>query len=308
VQWDQGFVTKRNVGRAKVSLEWLEHYDNIKKWELDHKKSSGAYLWAIEIEDRAAFRLWLSMSEDERAKTGLLAKKTPGGTVMLPPGFKINCFNPKLSSITNQDDDIKEMISAGLNTPEDIMTGSSKGITFSGSKMSRGPVSDRIQDQIADLERFMIYSFWRGALWMHSKVTGLNWEHKIKKVYKFDEGEPKSKQVVKELHETIEISFPVSEMGDLEAKARALLGVKHGPVTETLGISREAVAQALGFFDYHSERLAYATEDQEYPELPMTAYIESAQAMQGETTNTVPDDSPNTTEPSEPDTESTDDT
>jgi hypothetical protein len=47
LQWDQGFVTDRNVGRVRVTLDWLEHYTNIKKWELDHKKSSGAYLWTI---------------------------------------------------------------------------------------------------------------------------------------------------------------------------------------------------------------------------------------------------------------------
>ena len=55
VQWDQSFVTTRNVGSVKVALEWIEHYDNIKKWELDHKKSSGAYLWSVEVEDRSAF-------------------------------------------------------------------------------------------------------------------------------------------------------------------------------------------------------------------------------------------------------------
>jgi hypothetical protein len=168
--------------------------------------------------------------------------------------------------------------------------------------MSRGPVSDRIQDQIADLERFMIYTFWRGALWLYSKTTGTNWEVKVKEVYKFENGEPKTKQVVKELHETVKVSFPISEMGDLEAKSRALLGVKHGPVTETLGISRESVARALGFFNYNDERLRYATEDEEYPELPLTQYIESAQAMQGEATNTVTPDP----QPSEPDPESDD--
>lgn len=282
VQWDQGFVTTRNVGRVKVSLEWINHYDNIKKWELDHKKSSGAYLWAIKIEDRAAFRLWLSMTDEERDKAGLMGKKVPGGTIMLPPGFTIECINPKLASITNQDDDILKMISAGLNTPDDIMTGSSKGTTYSGTKMSRGPVSDRIQDTVADLERFMINTFWRSTLWLNSKVQDVNWEIKLNKAYKFEDGKPKFKKKIYQLHETVEICFPVSEMGDIEAKARALLGVKHGPVTETLGISNREVARRLGFQNYHSQRLAYATEEEEYPELATAALIESAQSMAGE--------------------------
>lgn len=282
VQWDQGFVTTRNVGRAKVALEWVEHYDNIKKWELDHKKSSGAYLWAIKIIDRAAFRLWLSMTDEERNKTGLMAKKTPGGTIMLPPGFELTCINPKLASITNQDDDILKMVSAGLNTPEDVMTGSASGTTYSGTKMSRGPVSDRIQDQVADLERWMIHGFWRGSLWLFHKVTGANWKHKVERAYKFEDGEPKFKKKDVPLHETIEVCFPVSEMGDLEAKAKTYLGVKHGPLTQTLGVANRDVARRLGFQSYHNSRLDAATEEKMYPKLALTEAIEAAESMGSE--------------------------
>ena len=266
VQFDQGLVTSRNVGRAKVALEWLEHYDNIKKWELDHKKSSGAYLWTIEVADRAAFRLWLGMSDEERKKTGLLQKKVPGGTVMLPPGFKLTCNNPKLASITNQDDDILRMVSAGLNTSEDQMTGSSSGQTYSGVKMSRGPINDRIHDQVADLQRFMVYGFWRAALFLYSKTGHMPWTVSMNKAYKFENKKPKFKKVQVEAHETISINFPSSEMGDMEAKVKALLGVKHGALTTTLGISNEEVANMLGIQSYHKSRLKAATETELYPE------------------------------------------
>lgn len=279
VQFDQGLVTSRNVGRLKVSLEWLEHYDNIKKWELDHKKSSGAYLWTIKVADRAAFRLWLGMTDDERKKTGLLEKKTPGATVMLPPGFDLVCNNPKLASITNQDDDILRMVSAGLNTSEDMMTGSSSGQTYGGVKMSRGPISDRIMDQVADLEAFMVHGFWRGAMWLHSKTGHMNWTVSDSKAYKFEDGEPKFKKFQVEAHETVSINFPTSEMGDLESKVKALMGVKHGALSQTLGISNEDSARRLGFQNYHKSRLKLATEDKYYPKL-MTD-LEAEQIAEG---------------------------
>lgn len=299
VQWDQGFITDRNVGRVRASLEWIEHYSNIKKWELDHKKSSGSYLWAIEIEDRQSFRMWLAMTDEERAKTGLLKKKVPGGTIMLPPGFKLDCHNPKLSSITNQDNDILDMVSAGLNMPKDVLTGSSSGTTFSGAKLSRGPASDRLQDQISDLDRFLVHGFWRGVMWLHSKLSGMPWEYKERKAYKFENGEPKFKNFKTKAHKTVSINFPISEMGDLEGKARALLGVKHGPVTEQLGMSRADVSKHLGFQNYNQSRLDSATEEKNYPELKTAAEIEAGQEA-GDAESKTPPVPPKVTPPVPP--------
>lgn len=282
VQFDQGFVTQRNVGRVRVTLEWLEYYTDLKKFEMDHKKSSGAYLWTIAIEDRQAFRMWLAMSDEEREKTGLLQKKVPGGTVMLPPGFTMSCNNPNLSSISNQDSDILRMISAGLNTPEDVMTGSNAGQTYSGAKLSRGPLADRIKDHVVEVDRWLIHGFWRGALWLHHKATGMPWEYKIRKAYKFEDKKPKFKNIMTEAHKTIEINFPISEMGDLEAKARAFMGVKHGSVIETLGLSRTEVANSMGTQNYHQSRLDLATEDERYPKLLTAAEIEMMQSKDGE--------------------------
>ena len=282
IQFDQGFVTQRNVGRVRVTLEWLEYYTDLKKFEMDHKKSSGAYLWTIEIEDRQAFRMWLAMSEEEREKTGLMQKKVPGGTVMLPPGFKMTCNNPKLSSISNQDADILKMISAGLNIPEDVMTGSSTGTTYSGAKLSRGPLADRIKDHVIEVDRWLIHGFWRGILWLNHKATGMPWEYKIRKAYKFENQKPKFKNVLTEAHKTVEINFPISEMGDIEGKARAFMGVKHGSVVETLGLSRTEVANSMGTQNYHQARLDLATEDDTYPELVTAAEIEMMQSKAGE--------------------------
>jgi len=214
--------------------------------------------------------------------TGILAPKTPGGTLMLPPGFKLVCHNPKLSPITNQDEDIKEMISAGLNVPKDVMTGSSSGTTYGGAKLSRGPVSDRTSDQQVDLERWLIHSFWRGVLWLNSKVTGTPWIVKEERAYKFENGQPKFKKVDVPLHRTIEIGFPQSAMDDLDNRTKALLGVKHGPLTKTLGVSNASVSRKLGFSQPTKERLLLATEEKQFPELMTNEEVESTQERQQE--------------------------
>lgn len=283
VKFDKGWCTKRNVGQVKTVLAWLQKYEDIKKWEYDHKKSSGAYLWTIEIEDQKAFRGWIAMSAEDKAKTGLMAKKTPGGTLMLPPGFKINCHNPKLTSITNQDNDILQLISAGLNTAEDMMTGSSSGTTFSGIKMSRGPISDRTSDQIIDLDRFLKYEFWRAVFFLANVVTGFKVDYKVKRAYEFNsKGEPKFKNFKVAAHKLIEIEYPASEIGNVEDKAKAFLGVKHGAVTDALGLSAEEIAGKLGFTSYRKSRLKNATEQEMYPELKTSEEIESEQAVNGE--------------------------
>lgn len=290
VRWDQGFVTKRNVGGVRATLKWLEKYEQLKDWEIDHKRSSGAYLWTIEVKDRQSFRLWLAMSDEERKKTGIMAPKVPGGTLFLPPGFKLECHNPKLSSISDQDTDILKLISAGLNVPEDVMTGSSSGSTYGGVKMSRGPVTDRIQDHIINLDRWLIHGFWRGVLWLHSQVNGLPWEYSTKVVYKFDsDGKAKLKTKKLQMHKTISITHPVSASVDLESTARALLGVKHGPVSEQLGIPKSAIAKALGFSDYNKARLAYATEEATLPALPLSNQLEQLQSKAGEANNGIVD-------------------
>lgn len=290
LQWNQGAVTKRNVGRVKASLIWLNRYDNLKAWEADHKKSSGAYLWSFEFEDLKAFKLWLSLTDSQRAETGLLKPKTPGMSLLLPPGMKMNCHNPKLPSITDQDNDILRMISAGLNTAEDVLTGSSSGTTYSGARLSRGPLADRVKDDIIELERYLIHTFWRGTFFLHCEKTGTSWSFKQKQAYKFENGVPKFKMKTLEGYRTIEISWPQSEMSEVESKSRALMGVKHGPVTEQLGISAKETAKQLGFQNYYKQRLESATEEETFPKLVESAVIESVQAQLGEASQKMPED------------------
>lgn len=57
-----------------------------------------------------------------------------------------------------------------------------------------------------------------------------------------------SRKVVKQPHELLEFTFPVSEVSDLEAVARAMLGVKHGSFVDVLGLPAGDIARKMEFW------------------------------------------------------------
>jgi hypothetical protein len=266
VSWDKSFVTRRNISYLRTVIEWLNHYENLKKYEIDHKKSAGAYLWIVTMEDAKTFRTWLSLSDEERRKTGIMAKKTPGSTLVLPPGMTVTAQNPKLPTISEADTDILHMVTGGLNEPEDVSTGQSKG-TFASVKASRGPMADRMSDEIAYFERFLRFEFYRAVFFLKAKVSGFPDTFSVKEAVDFKGQEPVFKDVKKKPEMLIDISFPVSEVNDAEARARAYLGVKHGSVYDVLGVSNDFIAKKMGIGNYRRMRLKQATEKERYPEL-----------------------------------------
>jgi hypothetical protein len=277
VAWDRGFLTRRAVSYMRTTVEWLNYYENLKKYEIDHKKSSGAYMWIFSFTEPRAFKLWLSLSDEDRRKTGLTAKKTPGGSLILPPGVEVEVKNPNLTRISEQDTDIMEMISSGLNEPEDVTLGRAKG-SYASIKASRGPMADRTADEIAYFERFLKYDFWQAVFFLKSSVSDFKNEYKVREATSFGkDGEPKFENRKKKAFQLIDISFPVSESIDYEGRAKGLMGVKHGPATDTLGIPYSEVAKRLGFGNYGKMRLRHATEKEVYPEL---IYSMDAESMQ----------------------------
>lgn len=266
VSWDRSFLTKRNVSHLRTILEWLNHYETLKKYEIDHKKSAGAYLWVCTMTDPKAFRTWLSLSDTERKQTGLMAKKTPGGTIILPPGMQLECINPSLPNISESDTDIFHMITSGLNEPEDVTSGQSKG-TFASVKASRGPMSDRLLDEISYFEKFLRHDFYGGIFYLKTMITGFPAVFDQKEAVDFKDQEPVLKNVKKRPELLLEITFPTSDVTDVESKARAYLGVKHGSLFDTLGIPNKEIAKRLGFGNYRKLRLQHATEEERYPEL-----------------------------------------
>ena len=297
VSWNKGLMTKRAVSYLRTTLVWLNHYENLKKYEIDHKKSAGAYVWAFKITDAAMFKLWLSLTDEQRRKTGILAKKTPGGTLVLPPGVELEVVNPSLSPIREQDTDILEMIGSGLNEEEGTMMGRSRS-TFASANATKGPMSDRISDEIAWFSRYLRYDFWGSVFLLRSKVDP-KFQNVIskKEVVGFKPTKRKNEVTgkIEYDHEPvmksrkflacqlIDISFPTSEMIDFEGRAKGLLGVKHGPISETLGVSNEDIARRMGFGGYPRLRLRKATEDYYFPRLLYGADAEMMQEkLEGE--------------------------
>jgi hypothetical protein len=266
VSCDKGYMTRRAISYLVTTIEWLNHYENLKKYEIDYKKSSGSYAWVFYFEDLAGFRNWMALSDDEKRKTGVGAKMVPGARLMLPPGMKVEVKNPQLTTIREQDTDIMSMAISGLNIPEDVATGQSRG-TFASVKASRGPMSDRVSDENAYFGRWMKYDFWGSVFFLKNKMGVLEERFKVRQAIGFKNKKPIFKNVSKLPEQLVDISYPMSEISDVESRVKAYCGVKHGPVTESVGIPNSEVARRIGVEGYARARLKKATEDELYPEL-----------------------------------------
>lgn len=302
VEWDLGYFTSRNVSQLRTTLEWINKYEDLKRYEIDHKKSSGSYLWVVTMTDIKAFRQWASLSDADRKKTGLMAKKTPGSTLILPPGMEMKCVNPNLSKISDADTDIMEMVVSGLNKPQDMITGGSNKGSYGSVKASRGPQTDRVSDSTTYFQRFLGRTFFRAIFFLRSTVTDFKFEYKVDKAVGFKKnGEPNIKKKKVQAWKLLDYNFPVSEASELESRAKALLGVKHGPIVETLGIPASLVARKLGFGNYTQLRLRKALEDKLYPKLVYNVDAESMQeSAEGEPAKKTTEKKPEEKKPTTP--------
>jgi hypothetical protein len=285
VQCDKTMITARNVSHLATTLEWINHYENMKKFEIDHKKSCGAYVHSFGFTDKTAFKTWIALSDEERSKTGVMQKLEPGSRLFLPVGMTHEIKAPQLPKITDSDNDLMMMVTSGLNQPQDQVTGQSTG-TYASVKASRGPASDRMSDESTFWERFMRYDFWRPVIFLSSVFGKVKKSYKVDRVIGYTKQKPEHKKVDTEACELLDFSFPTSAVTDPETVARALLGVKHGSVFSTLGIPLSVVARRLGFGNYKSLRLRFAEEEEQYPTLAPDVDQEATQEKQLETPKT----------------------
>lgn len=228
-----------------------------------------------------SFRKWVSLTDEEIEKTGFYKSKTPGGTVVLPPGMSMNCVNPNLTKISDTDTDIMQMVISGLNRSEDMVTGSNNG-TYASVKASRGPEADRKETKTERWRRFLVYDFWKHVFRIKSTMDT---KFKLLRDAEVVTGFDKSKNPIKgkkklPLWESMEITFPTSEVNDVESLAKGLLGVKHGSVVDTLGIPPSVVARRLGFRNYTRMRLQHAAEDAKYPTLASAVDAADSESQQ----------------------------
>lgn len=265
VEWDKTWITTRNIGHLRTVIGWSNLWEMMKAYEIDHKKSSGSYLWTLKIDDMRMYLKWLALSDEDRAKTGITEKKTPGSMLVLGPSMSLQASYPQLQSISDSDSDIQKMILSGLNENQDTSMGELRS-TFASAKASRGPASDRTSDEIALFQNFLIKDFWGSIFFLKSAVGQFPETFTIQEAVDFKNKEPVIKPVKRRPEELIEVRWPISETIDFEGRAKGLRGVKHGDLNKTMGISNTSISDKLGF-NYFEERLQNATDEEQLPEL-----------------------------------------
>jgi hypothetical protein len=280
VSWDMGLMTNRSTSHLQTVLQWLNLWENLKLYEVDHKKASGAYVWVVKFTNVKSWIQWMNLTDAQRATTGIAAPKSPGGTLVLGPDMEIKSEQPQLPKISDSDTDIMQNITSGLNEAEDVTSGQSKG-TFASVQASRGPMSDRISDEMAYAERFLRYDFWGNIFFLKNAVGKFPKTFKVKEVTHFDDKkESVLEEVTKKPEQLLDVIFPVSAIENPEGQATAYLGSKHGSLNDTAGIPNEVLMKKMGIRGYRRMRLQKATEDELYPPTIMNVDQESLQENQ----------------------------
>jgi hypothetical protein len=133
-------------------------------------------------------------------------------------------------------------------------------------------MSDRISDEVALWDRFCRFDFWGNLFFLHAKLNPrFPLQFVVKEAVDFDaskeEPEPIFKNVKRKPEQLIEINYPSSEILGLESTAKATLGVKHGNLSDILGIPKSEISRKLGFGNYRRLRLKHATEEDALPPL-----------------------------------------
>jgi hypothetical protein len=199
---------------------------------------------------------------------------------VVPPGFEVKAVNPNLTKISEADTDILSMVIAGLNKPADVVTGDSKG-SFASVKASRGPMSDRNSDEITYFERFLCHEFFAAIFFLRSAVTSFPVLFKRRVAVSFTKSKtPVMKTKTFPPHRLLEITFPLSQIDNMADQTKAVMGVKHGRLSKTLGIPNAELAKKIGFQNYHRLRLDLAAEEEYYPELEPDVDAESLQEIE----------------------------
>jgi len=279
VSWDLGLMTKRSTSHLQTILQWLNYWENLKKYEIDHKKSSGSYVHIVRFTDVKSWMAWLSLTDEQRQKTGIGAKKTPGSTLVLGPNMEHKIESPNLPKISGGDSDIMQMVSSGLNEAQDVTTGEAKG-TFASVKATRGPMSDRVSDEMTYFARWLRWDFWGNIFFLKSKISDFPETFDVEEAIDFDKDqEPVFAIKKKKPERCLDIIFPVSEIENMESHAKGLLGVKHGSLNDTAGMPNEELMKKMGFRGYKKLRLQKATEDKKYPPTVLAVDQETHQEL-----------------------------
>jgi len=274
VEWEGPRLVQRSTSYLTSVLIWNNFFTILKIAEIDHKRAMSAYCYVLKAENDDSWKTWQKMTWEEKLQTGLISEKPPGSTIQVPYGWDLKLLSSQLPTLTGNDNDLIELLSGGLNTARDSMTGSSKE-TYAGVKLSRGNISDRVKADQNRTKRFIRFDFLQPVFYIHMKLFGMPASFFVNECVGYDttnaESVPVFDNVIKKVHigkdieKLITISMPIMTLEPVESQTKAWLGTKPAGADESLGISKKTIAGKLGISDYHSERLKYETEKRNYP-------------------------------------------
>ena len=307
-EWEGPRLTSRSASNLRAALIWNNLYIMLKMIEINHKRAMSQFTYAAQFSNEDSFDAYLSLTEEQMAKTGLTAPKEPGSTVLVSPGCDMKILSANLPKLSGDDQDTLDMISSALNTTRSQLLGTSED-TYAGVKLAKGNVSDRIKADQNDFRMFLIDDIFRPILFFHTALW--NFRSKFKKYecvgftsntseeflsyYRVGDEQidlKKSEQdnsvheiwtyVERDPWELISIVLPNFSYGLEDSEVKFLQGTKTGSASDTLGISKSSVAERLGINNYHEERLKLTTEKMRYPktvmeQLPLGTSMEQRQ-------------------------------
>jgi len=265
VERESDIVCQRNISHLWSVLIWSNFYTLMKSVEIDHKRALASFCWVMQPNDESAWEVWNKLTPQEQARTGLLGPKPPGSTLIPPFGFDVKAIAPQLPNITGSDNDLREMLVAGLQQPADVITGNPEGKNFGSVKASRGPWSDRVLNQQSYFKAWTIHDLCRSILFIYNKLYGMSDKFSFKEVVRYENKEPISEVIVRPAWQFVNVNVPVFSSGNLSDLRSFYLGSKPAGLVDVLGISQETVSRKLGISDYHEERLKRETEKLHYP-------------------------------------------
>jgi len=143
---------------------------------------------------------------------------------------------------------------------------------------------EKTSDEVEYWHKFLRYDLWGNIFFLKEKISSFKNSYFVNEVVGFDDKKkPIKKRIKKSAADLLLITSPISEIGDIESKVKALFGVKHASLKDVAGLPIEELVKRLGFNNYRKLRLDAETEKLNYPELLSVMDAESFQEGQLET-------------------------
>lgn len=272
---------RRDTPTLRAVIQWANLYEDSIKWGLDYKKAQSSYAVVLEFADtpagKFAYNVWAAMSDDEKKATGLSGTLKPGDRIFLRPGVVMKMLSPALSKGSGENLDLLNMVGAGARTPQDLMQGQSSGSTYASLKMSRNPFSINIENLQEKFRNFLVYRYFRAVFYCKSAIIqSFPTLFKKKVTTEVNKGKASFTYQMVEPARLIGISMPKIKLTEDEGVVRTMLGSKHMGLN-SIGISKKAMAEELGFDDYDRQKRERMLEEEEYGE---DMLLQDAEAQQ----------------------------